>query len=54
MNSHTCSDDINPDDYISTHRQVELVNMAHIYPFNTVRLAIREAVFAALHREDGT
>lgn len=45
---YKCSNDIDPDDYVPATRQVELVNIAPVYPFNAVRLAIREAVFAAL------
>lgn len=45
---YKCSDDIDPDDFVLPTRQVELVDIAPIYPFNAVRLAIREAVFAAL------
>ncbi len=43
------SDDIDPDDYVPAARQVELTNLTEVgLPFNAVRLAIREAVFAAL------
>ncbi|KKL28627.1 hypothetical protein LCGC14_2373260 [marine sediment metagenome] len=51
MIPYDCSDDIDPNDYVSPTRQTELVNLAPVYPFNAVRLAIREAVFTALEGE---
>lgn len=48
MSPYDKFDDVNPDDYVPTSRQTELIDMAEIgMPFSAIRIAIREAVFAA-------